>query len=119
MAITEFGKAIRKARIDIEETMVSMASNLGVSVAFLSSLENGRKKISDEWVEKIDKYFMAHGEKIKDIKNLAEISNKSVPIGDLPFEQQMLVSHFAKSSLTSKQLKKIAAYISSIKNSKD
>ncbi|WP_370578607.1 helix-turn-helix domain-containing protein [Snodgrassella alvi] len=119
MAITEFGKAIRKARIDINATMVSMADDLGVSVAFLSSLENGRKKISDDWVKKIDNFFLKNNKEIKNLKALAEISNKVVPIDNLSFEQQMLISHFAKTRLTSKDLKKFADIINSLNKEND
>ena len=53
MALTEFGKAVRKARIDANETLLSMAKEIGTSPAFLSGMETGRKKIPVEWVEKI------------------------------------------------------------------
>lgn len=109
MAITAFGKAVRKARIDTDETMVSMAENLGVSVAFLSSLENGRKKIPTEWVGKISDFFAERGKIIKDLQNLADVSNENVAIDNLPFEHQMLISHFAKTRLSPEQLEQVAA----------
>lgn len=34
MALTAFGKAVRKARIDAGETLLSMAQQLGVTPAF-------------------------------------------------------------------------------------
>ncbi len=108
MAITAFGKAVRKARIDTDETMVSMAETLGVSVAFLSSLENGRKKIPTEWVEKIGRFFAERGKVIKNLQNLADVSNENVAIDNLPFEHQMLISHFAKTRLSPEQLEQVA-----------
>lgn len=108
MAITAFGKAVRKARIDTDETMVSMAEALGVSVAFLSSLENGRKKIPTEWVEKISRFFAERGKVIKNLQNLADVSNENVAIDNLPFEHQMLISHFAKTRLSPEQLEQVA-----------
>ncbi len=108
MAITAFGKAVRKARIDTDETMVSMAETLGVSVAFLSSLENGSKKIPTEWVEKIGRFFAERGKVIKNLQNLADVSNENVAIDNLPFEHQMLISHFAKTRLSPEQLEQVA-----------
>ncbi len=108
MAITAFGKAVRKARIDTDETMVSMVETLGVSVAFLSSLENGRKKIPTEWVEKIGRFFAERGKVIKNLQNLADVSNENVAIDNLPFEHQMLISHFAKTRLSPEQLEQVA-----------
>ena len=34
MALTEFGKAVRKARIEINETLLSMANALGTTAAY-------------------------------------------------------------------------------------
>ena len=53
MKITEFGKAVRKARIDASVTLGDMAEALEVSPPFLSAMETGRKKISEDWVRKI------------------------------------------------------------------
>lgn len=44
MALTEFGKAVRKARIDTGYTLLTMAKALGTTSAFLSGLETGSKK---------------------------------------------------------------------------
>lgn len=47
--VTEFGKFLRKLRIDNDELMLDMAKKLKVSSAFLSSVENGKKRPSDSW----------------------------------------------------------------------
>ena len=52
-----FGKFCRKLRIDKDELLYDMAGKLGVSSAFLSKVENGRKKPPKEWREiLIDSY---------------------------------------------------------------
>jgi len=43
--ITEYGKFLRKLRIDQGQILKTMAEKLGVSSAFLSAVENGKKKI--------------------------------------------------------------------------
>ena len=40
---TNFGKFCRKLRIDNDELLYDMAAKLGVSSAFLSKVENGKK----------------------------------------------------------------------------
>lgn len=44
MALTESGKAVRKARIDTDCTLLTMAQALGVTSAF-EWFRNGSKKI--------------------------------------------------------------------------
>lgn len=46
--LTEVGKFLRKVRIDHDEILKDMATKLGVSVSFLSVVENERKNIPDE-----------------------------------------------------------------------
>ena len=42
--VNNFGKFCRKLRIDNDELLYDMAKKLGVSSAFLSKVENGKKK---------------------------------------------------------------------------
>lgn len=87
MALTAFGKAVRKARIDANETLVSMATAIGTSPAYLSGMETGRKKISVEWAVKITNFFRSRNVWVKDLQELAYISNNAVPVKGLPFNQ--------------------------------
>lgn len=109
MALTDFGKAIRKARIDADETLRSMASELGTSPSFLSGLETGTKNISREWLNKIENYFAKRDIKISYLNELAALSNKTVHLhDDLSVQQQMLIAGFASSPFTPNELKKFA-----------
>ena len=51
--VNNFGKFCRKLRIDRSELLYDMAKKLGVSSAFLSKVENGKKKPPKEWRELI------------------------------------------------------------------
>ena len=42
--LTSIGRFLRKLRIDQGEILKDMAEKLGVTVSFLSSVENGKKK---------------------------------------------------------------------------
>jgi pseudouridine-5'-phosphate glycosidase len=100
MAITEFGKAVRKARIDANNvTLASMASELQTTPSFLSALEMGRKRIPGEWVVKIESFFRRHGITITSLGELADVANKNVSLDGLSPAQQMLVAGFARVNL--------------------
>lgn len=118
MALSEFGKVIRKARLDAGENISTMAKSLNVSAGYLSGLENGRKKISDEWVSKIKAYFSAFKIKLENLDELAALSNKEVQIDGLSHQHQMLAVSFAKSKLTKKELDEFATLLEKIKNKK-
>lgn len=45
--LTDFGKALRKLRIDYSERMSDMANKINRSSAFVSSLERGQKPLPD------------------------------------------------------------------------
>ncbi|MES2546925.1 MAG: helix-turn-helix transcriptional regulator [Pseudomonadota bacterium] len=108
MALTDFGKAVRKARLDTDKTLSTMASDLNVSPAFLSAMETGRKNISEEWIEKILEYFLIKGIKVERLAEYADISNQSVSIAGCNPQQQMLIAGFARSSFDAETLTKLA-----------
>ena len=45
--ITNFGKFLRKLRIDNNEFLKDMAARLGVTVAYLSAIEHGKRDVPD------------------------------------------------------------------------
>lgn len=61
--VTAFGKFCRKLRIDNGELLFDMAEKLGVSTAFLSKVENGRRKPPEEWEDKIIHLYNLEGGK--------------------------------------------------------
>lgn len=117
MALTEFGKAVRIARLKTDQTLLSMAEELEVSPAFLSGLENGRKKVSKKWVKLITNFFDKKGYEIEKLQELADISNEFVELDGLSMQQKMLVAGFAKSPLTPEQLKKMAELLKKVNDS--
>lgn len=65
---TEFGKFTRKLRIDNEEQMVNMASKLKVSIAFLSQVENGKRKPPKDWEDKIQEEYTLNDFQLEELK---------------------------------------------------
>lgn len=110
MAITEFGKAVRKARIDADVTLASMALALGTTPSFLSAMEMGRKKIPADWVQRIESYFSNNGVSVR-LAELADVANKTVPIDGLSPAQQMLVAGFARVNLDEREIMNFQALL--------
>ena len=51
--LTSFGKELRKYRIDNDILLGEMASKIGVSASFLSSVETGKKKLTEKIINNI------------------------------------------------------------------
>ncbi|MDO5295158.1 MAG: helix-turn-helix transcriptional regulator [bacterium] len=51
--LTSLGKFLRKLRIDRGEILRDMADKLGVTVSFLSAVENGKKRMPSLWNNRI------------------------------------------------------------------
>ncbi len=114
MSLTIFGKTIRKARIDTNETLLNMAKELEVSPSFLSGLETGRKKISEEWVQKIYDYFKKRKIELDNLHELAQASNEIIPVDGLPLQQRIMLAGFAKTAMTNEQIEHFSKLLEKI-----
>jgi transcriptional regulator with XRE-family HTH domain len=95
--ITEFGKVVRTARIQAGINLSEMAEALEVTPAFLSGMETGRKKISDDWLNRIASYIRNNlGVAAPDLEVAASLSNGSVDLDGLSPQHQMLIAGFAR-----------------------
>ena len=103
MKISEYGKLVRKGRIDAGITMLDMAKSMGVSPSFLSATEAGTKKISDDFLNRVIEFFASKGIHIIGIRE-ADVSNKAVSLEGLSTTQQFLVAGFARANMSKDQL---------------
>ncbi|MEQ3513627.1 helix-turn-helix transcriptional regulator [Pseudoalteromonas sp. BZB3] len=63
--LTKFGMEVRKKRIDKSMKLAEMADGLQVTSAYLSAVENGKKKLTTEFAEKVITFLgLESGEKI-------------------------------------------------------
>ena len=92
------GKILRKLRIDNNEYLKDMAEKTGVSVSYLSAVENETKKISESLINKIiDIYKLDKGQ--EDELRVASIeANKEVSINTDKLDDSKidLTYHFAR-----------------------
>ena len=97
--LTNFGKALRKMRIDHEEFLKDMAKKLGVTVAYLSAVENGRRDVPDAWVNKLAESYSLSKEEKKKLQNYAYEGKSSIKIdfAGLNEEEKEIALAFARS----------------------
>ena len=76
--LTDFGRFLRKIRIDCDEILKDMAEKLNVSAAYLSAVELGKRNIPEQWVNKISKLYNLSEEEKNRLNDAADNSAKSI-----------------------------------------
>lgn len=98
MKLTPFGKFTRKLRVDNDELLKDMASNLDVTVSYLSAVEMGKRNIPEKWESIIiEKYCLDSG-KQDELKEAILYSSKIVKLNtsDLEDNKKDLVYALAR-----------------------
>lgn len=78
--LTEFGRLLRKIRIDNNEILKDMSEKLNVSAAYLSAVEMGKRNIPEHWVNKISEFYHLSQEEKNNLSNAADNSSKSITL---------------------------------------
>ncbi|WP_317992939.1 helix-turn-helix domain-containing protein [Bartonella gliris] len=95
--LTPFGKTLRKLRIDHSERLLDMAKKLDISVAFLSSVEIGKKSVPVGMEEKIIELYALDQDMASLLRKEAYACRKSFTIKPSgPFSRE-IVGMFARS----------------------
>ena len=109
--VNEFGKFIRKLRIDLNLNMKDMADVLGVKTSFLSSIELSKKAIPDSIIDKIIEYYaLSESQKEELLDAVAKTRGKvEIQLNQFEIEDQYGVLAFARKyyGLSSEQKKSI------------
>lgn len=96
---TSVGEFLRKVRITRNDILLKdMAIDLGVSSAFLSAVESGKKKFPSEWFTKIQEIYDLNDDELMDLKEAVAETNKMVEINleGLPLTSKKLAISFAR-----------------------
>lgn len=113
--ITKLGIFLRKLRLDTGEIMKIMAEKLEVSSAFLSAVENGKKKMPDDWYQKLITLYNLNTSSQKELKKAIEESQKSVEINveNLNSSKKKLVFSFARQleKMDENEVKQIISFL--------
>ena len=116
MAITKFGEYTRDLRIEKEENLKDMVGKLGVSSAFFSAVENGKKKVPKDWYDKISSIYHLTLERKEKLKLAIDSVTKEVVLNleKLTPQKKEFALVFARSfeELTDEERKKIQGILS-------
>ena len=96
---TKFGEFMRVLRIKHHEIMGDIADMLGVSLPFLSAVENGKRNVPADWVDKIVSHYNLSPEDTQDLLEAIEQSKTQIKL-DLKsseFFQRTAALQFARS----------------------
>lgn len=98
---SEFGKQVRKLRIDNNETMRDMCEAIGASETYISGVELGRLTVTNKLIEKIAGYYNLSGPKKSQLRLMADISNGEIriDISHLSIDDRYRVATKARSFL--------------------
>ena len=114
MELTAWGQAVRKLRIDRNQTLKEMADAMKVTPAFLSAVETGRKGVPEDLVVKVIRYFRLTGEDAAQLRRLAvrNVQRVQIDTRKATGEQRELAAAFARrlahlSEADEKQLRRI------------
>lgn len=75
--VTNFGKFLRKLRIDEDESAEEMASKLGVTKSYLSLVETGKRTVPKKWIDLITKNYELSTFQLKELYLLANFYDLS------------------------------------------
>lgn len=78
--VSKFGLCIRKIREKENDSLRQMAIKLGISAAFLSAMEVGRKQIPLEYIDRIKSIYELTDLEIIELENSIYETNKQLPI---------------------------------------
>lgn len=95
-ALTPFGIAVRKMRLDKGLRLLDLANRLNVSPAFVSAVETGRKPIPDAFVTAVIRAMELSGPEGRELRKAADRTRKEVTVEKLPEDQRELVAAFSR-----------------------
>lgn len=98
MKLTLFGEAVRHLRIRHDVSLKAMAEAMGISSAYLSSIEYGEKKLSEKLSEGAIAFFQgkATPEQLNHLRDAAEKSRDVLNVANLEPDAKGLVAAFAR-----------------------
>ena len=99
MAYTTGGGFVRILRIKHHEVMGDMAKVLNTSLPFMSAVENGKKNVPTEWIEKIVEHYNLSESERKEMLDAIEESKTQykVIVGNAGINQRKAALRFARS----------------------
>ena len=80
MGYTEFGEFFRILRIKNHEVLADAKKFLGVSTAFISAVECGKKKVPEDWIDKIVNHYSLNDNSRQELIDSIEKSKNCIEL---------------------------------------
>lgn len=113
--LTQFGKLLRKYRIEHNLILKEMADTLNIPSSYLSAIEMGRKTITKEFLNKLYKAYSFSDLEKQQFNEAAELSAGSIKLdlNNASLNQRNMVLSFARKfdNLSEETVKKIMDYL--------
>ena len=99
MKYTKFGEFFRILRIKHNEVLQNAKDFLGVSVAYISAVELGKKPVPCDWYDKICKHYHLNEKEKKELREAIEdsVQNVKFDLKNASFEKRQLAVQFQRS----------------------
>ena len=96
--VSNYGKVLRKIRIDKGLTMAQMAKAIGITSAYLSTIERGKRNIPKSLTQDIINHYELSNEQVTELQKAEYLSMDSVEIelSDVGLHERILVLSLAK-----------------------
>jgi transcriptional regulator with XRE-family HTH domain len=98
MMTTQLGKELKKLRIDLGMNLMGMSQLVGLSSAFLSAIETGRKRVPDNFLDLLAEKIPAVANDRKRFEALINQARNEVrmPLDNATYEDAMLATALAR-----------------------
>lgn len=96
--LSNYGKILRKIRIDKGLTMAQMAKSVGITSAYLSTIERGKRNIPKSLTQNVINHYELSNEQVTELQKAEYLSMDSVEIelSDVGLDKKTLVLSLAK-----------------------
>ena len=111
--VTEFGKVLKIIRINSGDTAKVMAERLGISVPYLSAIENGRRDIPTDLPDKLIKAYNLSERDQQKIRDAVVTSKDKVKIDltDLAEKKRRVILALANDEIDNDTLDEICKMV--------
>lgn len=98
MRLTQFGKVVRQLRMEHDISLKDMAVAMHMGSSYLSALEYGERKLSDDHVEKAVAFLSGYAtaEELSELRKAAAGSSEVISTSGVNPDSRHMVAAFAR-----------------------
>ena len=96
--LSNYGKILRNIRIDKGLTMAQMAKAVGITSAYLSTIERGKRNIPKSLTQNVINHYKLSNEQVAELQEAEYLSMDSfeIELSDVDLDKKTLVFTIAK-----------------------